>query len=160
MQTTIIDFEDLSFIVFAFLISRRRSITAGCALPSGTIPTTPFPARSVSASTRISPGRSLFRMKHKWLTELLLFLGLLLLLAAVLLLRYQSPAAASPAASEIRPEPETALGQSTDEETAVSVPALALSSVPASEPAAANMPQSASGRIPGGSAGGRNLASV
>lgn len=83
-------------------------------------------------------------MKHKRLTALLLFLVLLLLLAAVLLLRYQSPAAVSLATPEIRTEPETALGQSPAEETAVSAPA----SVPASEPAAANVPQSTAGESP------------
>ena len=81
-------------------------------------------------------------MKRKRLIALPVFLVLLLLLAGVLLLRYQSPAAVSSAAPEIRPEAETAPGQIPTEETEVSVPASAPTSGPASTPAASNAAQS------------------
>ena len=87
-------------------------------------------------------------MKRKRLTALLVFLVLLLLLAGVLLLRYQSPAAVSSAAPEIRPEEETAPGQIPTEETAVSAPASSPATVPVSTPAASNAAQSTPGEAP------------
>ena len=82
-------------------------------------------------------------MKRKRLIALPVFLVLLLLLAAVLLLRYQNLAAVFSAAPEIQTEAETAPGQSLTEETAASAPELSPATVPASTPAASNAAQSA-----------------
>ena len=87
-------------------------------------------------------------MKRKRLTALPVFLVLLLLLAAMLLLRYQSPAAGSPAAPEIRPEAEIAPGQNPTEEATASAPESSPATVPASTPAASNAAQSTPGEAP------------